>query len=194
MEPPNCRLFLCARRTGGLACLEAALEAGDVASLLVVGEDAEMTLRELMPLAQAKGVAVLVEGDAPLARRLGADGVEVEGRRAFKAARDALGPDAIVGVRCRTRHDAMEAAEAGADYIGLPWNEVPSIDESLIAWWAGLFVVPCVALGPAEPGEARRLAEAGADFVMPSERMWGSAEAAREVVAATQAVIAGARP
>lgn len=192
MEPPNCRLFLCARRPGLLACLRAALEAGDVASLLIAeGEEQEMVARELIGPAQSHGVAVVIETDAALARKLGADGVQVADAAALRRARDLLGGEAAVGVAASSRHAAMEAGDAGADYLALPWTPGREAD-SLAAWWAGLFVVACVADGPAEPEAARRLAAAGVDFLSPPERMWDSPTAAREVVAATSAAIADA--
>lgn len=192
MEPPNCRLFLRAGRSASRDCLEAALSAGDVASLLIGEGVSESMARELLALAQPKGVAVLVETDAALARRLGADGVQAADATACQAARQALGPDAIVGVRCASKHEAMEAGEAGADYVALP-SGPGRPEESLAAWCAELFVIPCVAFDPAELDIARGLAAAGVDFVRPPERMWESPEAARKEVRETLAAIAGAR-
>ena len=197
MEPPNSRLFLRATGTADVACLAAAIEAADVASLLIVpdaqGEHgrAEGMARDLLTHAQEHGVAVVVAEDVALARRIRADGVEVGDIAAYREARQALGRDAIVGVRCVARHAAMEAAEAGADYVAFPSDPDPASEDSLIAWWSPLFTVPCVAADPAKPEEAAILARAGADFVRPSDRMWESPEAAREICAATASAMAG---
>lgn len=198
MEPPNSRLFLRATGSAEVACLAAAIEAADVASLLIVPEQGERGMgegmaRDLLTHAQEHGVAVLVADDPVLARRIRADGVEVGDAAACRAARQALGRDAIVGVRCAGRHAAMEAAEAGADYVAFPVEPERAAEDTLIAWWAGLFVIPCVAADPSEPERSRALARVGADFVRPSERMWESPAAAREVCAATAAAIEGVR-
>jgi thiamine-phosphate pyrophosphorylase len=192
MNSPRCQLYLRVpdRLEPGAArgCLAAALEAGDVAALLVRrgGSEEKLVnmLEVLAPLAQARNVAVVVAGAVELARRHGADGVEVTDRPAYDAARKGLGASAIVGADCGvSRHFAMEMAEAGADYVGLA-NGGEGGSE-LIAWWGELFEVPCVALDPVEPDEAGALAGLGADFVRPAEAMWDGPERARDIVSQT---------
>lgn len=170
-----------------------------MASLLIVPDGqgdlgkGERMARDLLTLAQEHGVAVVVADDLALARRIRADGVEVGDLGSYREARQALGRDAVVGVRCDGRHAAMEAAEAGADYVAFPSEPGRGPEDTLVAWWGPLFVVPCVVSDPREPEEVAALVRAGADFVRPSERMWSSPKAAREVCAATAAAIEGAR-
>ena len=189
MNSPRCQLYL--RVPEGIepetarGCLAAALEAGEIAALLVRRDGPEERLANMLevlaPLAQARNVAVVVAGPEELARRHGADGVEVTDRATYDAARKRLGASAIIGADCgANRHFAMEMAEAGADYVGLANGSDGGSD--LIAWWGELFEVPCVALDPVEPDEAGALASLGADFVRPAEAMWDSPERARDIV------------
>jgi thiamine-phosphate pyrophosphorylase len=170
MATPTCRLFLMtpASLDAALArdCLTAALSAGDVASLLVAEGPSQAALAEaLTELAQGRGVAVLIDGDVGLARKVKADGVMTGGGlEDYTTARAALGPDAIVGTKCASRHEAMEMAEAGADFIFLE-------DADLAAWWSEVSVVPCVAL---EGGTA--------EFGVPPMRMWESPELAKSTI------------
>ncbi len=106
------------------ADLEAALGAGDVGALQIrlkpAGDDqVRAAVRRLLPVAHAHGVAVILNDRPDLAAELGCDGVHVgDEDPAVDAARRILGPDAMIGATCRdSRHAAMEAAEAGADYV-----------------------------------------------------------------------------
>ena len=192
MNLPSCQIYLRvpdgAEPEAARACLAAALEAGEVAALLV-RQDAQEDrtagmLEALRTLAGERDVAVVLAGFDELARRLGADGVEVSDRAAYDAARRRLGGSAIVGADCGTsRHFAMEIAEVGADYIGFANDAEGGLD--LIQWWGELFEVPCVALDPVEPGQAGELARLGADFVRPAEVMWTTPAAAREIMSET---------
>ena len=192
MNLPSCRIYLRvpdgAEPEGARDCLAAALEAGEVAALLVRQDEQEdrtvAMLEALRALAQENNVAVILAGSDELAQRLGADGVEVSDRAAYDVARGRLGGSAIVGADCGTsRHFAMEAAEAGADYVGFANGAEGGLD--LVQWWGELFEVPCVALDPVEPGQAGELARLGADFVRPAEAMWTSPAAAREIMSET---------
>ena len=131
----------------------------------------------LVEAAQGLQIAVVVGGDARLARTLKADGVHLPWSKHlaedYEAAREVVGGRAIVGVHAgKSRHEAMSLAEAGADYIGfgLP-AEVKDRDAGrarrleLVAWWAEIFTVPCVAFDVDRPEDAAELAAAGADFV-----------------------------
>lgn len=192
MNSPRCQLYLRVpdhlEPGAARGCLEAALEVGDIAALLVRRAGPEVNLVNMLealgPLAQARNVAVVVAGPDELASRHGADGVEVIDRPAYDAARKRLGASAIVGADCRaSRHFAMEMAEAGADYVGLANGGEGGSD--LVAWWCELFEVPCVALDPVEPDEAGALAVLGADFVRPAEAMWDTPDLARDIVLKT---------
>lgn len=135
------------------------------------------SLTSIVKAAQGKGVAVLVENDAELAKALAADGVHLTWRKdpleQFEAARQALGPDRIVGADVgRSRHDAMEVGEAGADYVafGIPAHvedRATALERQLdlVSWWVQLFEVPVVAFDASGPDDVDALAKAGADFI-----------------------------
>jgi thiamine-phosphate pyrophosphorylase len=181
----RCRLYLKlpARPSAALeAELGPALAAADVACVLLCGDDApadEGHFASIIELVQRHGVACLIDQDAELAARLGADGVHIDAdAQAYAQARAALGKDASIGVHCGlSRHDAMRLAEAGADYVafgqvaGSLGNAFDQC-EALIAWWSEIFVVPCVAWDVDEADAARALAASGADFIAPSVRIF----------------------
>jgi thiamine-phosphate pyrophosphorylase len=173
------RLFLVAPEAPAdrlIACLEVACAAGDVASLLV-GAAAPP---ELVALAQARGVAVLANG-APLA---GADGVQVDAGEVADARRK-MGKDAIVGAMAgASRHLALEAAEAGADYVALSQTGPTLGGEPIVGWWSDLVEIPCVAFDPTEPADLDILLPQNPDFIRPSDAMWESAEEAHRIITA----------
>jgi thiamine-phosphate pyrophosphorylase len=148
-------------------CLAAAMMAGDVAALLIAAGPSQAVLAETLAApVQAGGAAVLIEGDVGLARKVKADGVMTGGSlEDYATARAALGADAIVGAACASRHEAMEAAEAGADFVFLA-------DAVLARWWSEVAVVPCVAMTGGE----------NAEFRVPPARMWESPELAKNVI------------
>jgi thiamine-phosphate pyrophosphorylase len=171
---------------GGLAPddLARALDAGAVACVLLRAAGAsEAELRAaaeaLRPVAHARDVAFLVEDRIALARETGCDGVHLSsGGGTVGAARQALGAEAIVGIQCgASRHAAMLAAEAGADYVafdggaGERWWQAAAEPE-LIAWWQEIMTTPCVAIAGDDPRTAERLAAAGADFVAVGAAVW----------------------
>lgn len=157
--------------------LSAVLAATTVPSVLLVppaGESLDRSAtRPLVELAQSKGAAALLFDTPDLARQLRADGVHLpDGKdlsNRYHAARKALGGSRIVGVHVSSRHDAMVLGEAGADYIAFgrsfPSQEARERQRELIAWWAELFELPCVALNADSVEEAAFLARSGADFV-----------------------------
>ena len=191
-EPDNvrCRLFLVAPPQLDsdrlVPLLEAAFDAGDVASLLLCNsgsaEPLEETVRAAMQIAYARNVALLVADDADLAVRSGADGVHVTGGLdAYRAARATVGPERIAGALCRNgKHLAMELGEAGADYLA--FEDGAAGTDSLLAWWAEIFEVPCLAATPTDLALAGVLARAGVDFIRPEDAMWGSSQRAAEAV------------
>jgi thiamine-phosphate pyrophosphorylase len=186
--------------------LAAAFAAADLASVLILPParrplDAAAA-RPLIELAQRRGAAALVAGDARLARSLGADGVHLgalaaDPGDAYQAARAILGQNGIVGVEPGiSRHDAMMLAEAGADYVafGAPAqlkdrDKARARRDELATWWAEIFQVPCVALDVETAQGAEALAGAGVDFVGLSLPAGQSAAAARELVAAIAAAV-----
>ncbi len=180
------------------AQLAAALAAGDVAAVLLRLSDADERTqinraKALGPIVQDKGAALLIAGHADLVARAGADGAHVTGMPAFTAALERLKPERIVGVGgLATRHDAMVAAEGGADYVmfGEPdaSGERPAFDAiaERVAWWAEVFEIPCVGFA-ASMDEIAPLVAAGADFVALGDWLWRDPSA----IAATLARAAG---
>lgn len=174
--------------------LAAALEAGDVAAVLLrLAEAGERELinvaKALIPVAQHKDVALLLDGHVDLVARAGADGAHVTGMADFAAAFEILKPDRIVGVGgLATRHDAMSAAEAGADYVmfGEPDfdGERPAFAaiEERVAWWAEVFEAPCVGYA-ADIEEVAALVKAGADFIALGDWIWRDSAAVAATIA-----------
>jgi len=139
----------------------------------------------LMPIVQAANAAFIVNDRADLAKRLGADGVHVgQEDTPYAEARALMGPKGIVGVTCHdSRHLAMEAAEAGADYVAFgaffetsTKQAKTKADPSILTWWQEMMNAPCVAIGGITPDNARGLAEAGADFLAVSSGVWDHPE------------------
>ena len=141
----------------------------------------------LQEICKARDVGFVVNDDVALARRLKADGVHLgQGDGDVREAREELGRDVQIGVTCHaSRHLAMEAGEAGADYVAFgaffpsatkASDHRPETD--IIEWWSGLFEIPCVAIGGITPDNCRALVEAGADFLAVSHAVWGGDEVA----------------
>ncbi len=164
----------------------AALAAGDVASALArlaPGADPKRVVGPLLEIAAAHDAALLVEGDARLAARLGADGVHVEGPQVAEAVESLKKQFAVGAGGLRLRDDAMTAAEAGADYVmfGEPGASL-SLEATLerVRWWAEIFETPCVAYAD-KLEDVAALADAGADFVALGGAVWDAANPAEAV-------------
>lgn len=181
-----------------LPAYESALEGGDVACVqlrLKDAPDAEVlaAAKTLAPLAQERGVAFLLNDRPDLAKACGADGVHVGQKDTpYPEARALLGPEAIIGVTCHaSRHLAMEAGEAGADYVAFgaffPTETKVTehtADPDILAWWSALFEVPCVAIGGITVDNCGPLLARGADFLAVSGGVWHHAHGPGEAVAA----------
>jgi len=179
---PAPRLYLVApQEPAGLAeRLAEALDAADVAAVLLRLPQGDERARidhakALAPTVQNKGAALLLDGHADLAVRAGADGAHLGGVEALTAALPMLKPAHIAGCgRLTTRHDAMLAGEAGADYVMFGEPDATGCRPSFnavaerVAWWAELFEIPCVGFA-ASLDEVEPLAAAGADFVAVGE-------------------------
>lgn len=166
--------------------LRRALDGGDVACLQLrlkgVSDDGIRRATEiLMPIAQKADVAFILNDRPDLAAELRCDGVHVgQDDASYAQARAAVGRNAIVGVTCHnSRHLAMEAGEAGADYVAFgaffpTQTKEPKTQAEieLIQWWAEMMTVPCVAIGGITVENARPLVEAGADFLAVSAGVW----------------------
>lgn len=176
------------------------LSAGDVACVLLRlaardEADAKRIVRSVVEVAERQEVATLVEAAPHLAARAGADGAHVRGvGTPLREALDSLKPERIVGCGgLKLRDDAMQAGEAGVDYVMFgepaPDGWVPPLEDTVerVAWWAQIFNVPCVAYA-ARVDDVAELVAAGADFVALGEWVWnderGAAAAVREAQAA----------
>jgi thiamine-phosphate pyrophosphorylase len=209
MSPPICRLYLITPpRIDDLAAfghvLAQALDAGDVAALQIRLKDVDdeviaAAVDALSPIAQARGVAVILNDRPDLAARLGCDGVHVgQDDMPYAQARKLVGPDRMVGVTCHdSRHLGMEAAEAGADYVAFgaffptATKDAPTRAEpEILTIWQETMEVPCVAIGGITVSTARELAKAGADFLAVSAGVWNHPEGPAAAVRAFNAEIA----
>ena len=149
-----------------------------------VAEDELTHLAEpLQRICADAGVAFIVNDSMELAKHIGADGVHLGQQDGdVQEARALLGPSAQIGKTCHdSRHLAMEAGEAGADYVAFgafyPTTTKPSHyrpDPSILTWWSTLFEIPCVAIGGITPDNAKPLVEAGADFLAVCQAVWGA--------------------
>jgi thiamine-phosphate pyrophosphorylase len=187
--------------------LARALDAGDVGALQIrlkdaPGDDAvRRAVDALRPVAQARGVAVILNDRADLALETGCDGAhlgQADGNHA--AARRLLGPERMLGITCHaSRHLAMEAGEAGADYVAFGAFFPTSTKETqhrpapeILEWWSGMFELPCVAIGGITAASCAPLVRAGADFLAVVGAVWGHPESAAAGVRAMNAAMAGA--
>jgi thiamine-phosphate pyrophosphorylase len=209
MAPPLCRLYvLTPPRLDDLAAfghvLAHALDAGDVAALQIrlkgVADDIVAAACDaLMPIAQSRGAAVILNDCPDLAARLGCDGVHIGQDDATLAeARRIVGPDRMVGVTCHNSlHLAMEAAEGGADYVAFGsffptvTKDAPTrCDPKILTGWQADMLVPCVAIGGITVDTARQIAAAGADFIAVSAGIWSFGDGPAAAVKAFNAEIA----
>lgn len=195
------RLYLVTPRDVDLAtfpaALAAALAAGDVASLLVDVDAPSDMIRQriaeiLTPIAQERGVAVLIRNDTRATGRAKADGIHVDtGPADLAAALESHHPARIVGVGgLATRHQAMEAGETEVDYVffgdlDLPETARPQTRAlELAEWWVPLFQPPAVILAGSDLAEIDLAVETGAEFVALRDAVWGHADGPAAAVAA----------
>lgn len=202
---PACRLYLITPPVipdldAFARALEAALGGGDVAALQIRLKDADdatvlAAVARLGPVARAHGVALILNDRPELAARSGCDGVHLgQGDAPVAEARRLMGPDAMIGVTCHdSRELAMDAAEAGADYVAFgaffPTATKATIyrpDPEILTIWQETVEIPCVAIGGITAANAGDLARAGADFVAVSAAVWqhpqGPALAVEEII------------
>jgi thiamine-phosphate pyrophosphorylase len=202
----SCRLYLVTPQRIELPAfadtLRRALSAGDVASLQlrlkdVPDDEIKRASEILMPITQARDVAFIVNDRPDLAKALGADGVHVgQDDASYAEARAIVGPNAIVGVTCHdSRHLAVEASEAGADYVAFgaffPTTTKDAKghpDFEIVRWWSDLMIVPQVAIGGITVDNANPLIEAGADFLAVSAGVWSHSQGPEAAVRAFNAL------
>lgn len=202
MDETRCRLYLITPPhlpdvAAFAVQLEDALSAGDVACLQlrlkdVSDRDVLNAAKALRPICEAHDVALIINDRPDLAIKAGADGVHIgQDDETYEEARRIMGEGRIVGVTCHaSRHLAMEAADAGADYVAFgaffdtTTKEPKSrADTEILSWWSEMMMTPCVAIGGITVENAEPLVLAGADFLAVSGGVWahtgGSAAAVK---------------
>lgn len=166
--------------------LARAFDGGDVAAFQLrlknIDEHAIARAAEpLQKLCAEREVAFIVNDSIALAKRLGADGVHLgQDDGDPREARDILGREAQIGVTCHnSRHLAMEAGEAGADYVAFGafyqtgTKDVEYFAEiDILEWWTLLSPIPSVAIGGIDTSNLAPIVRAGADFVAVSGAVW----------------------
>jgi len=205
----DCRLYLITPpRLDDLAAfgrtLAQALDAGEVAALQIRLKDTPddivaAAVDALSPVAQARGVAVILNDRPDLAHKLGCDGVHVgQDDMSCAQARKIMGKQAMIGVTCHdSRHLAMEAAEAGADYVAFgaffptkTKDASTRAEPEVLTIWQETMEIPCVAIGGITVETAAGLAQAGADFLAVSAGIWAHPDGPAAAVKAFEAEIA----
>ncbi len=180
--------------------LAAALDAGDVACVQLrlkdVDDDAIRRAAEaLRPIAQERDVAFIMNDRPDLALETGSDGVHVgQEDTSYAEARKLLGAGRIIGVTCyNSRHLAIEAAEAGADYVAFggffrsttkDTRRIAGNDPEILRWWSEMMTVPSCAIGGITQENCGVLVEAGADFLAVIAAVWSYPEGPAEAVKA----------
>ncbi|MBE0531511.1 MAG: thiamine phosphate synthase [Rhodospirillales bacterium] len=210
MPASACRLYLVTPPRVELPAfadaLSAAVDADDVACLQIrlkdVDDDEIRRISQvLVPIAQARDVAVLMNDRPDLAAETGCDGVHIgQDDATYAEARRAVGANGIVGVTCHnSRHLAVEAGEAGADYVAFgaffPTGTKiakTAADPSILEWWSDIATLPCVAIGGITVENCPALVRAGADFLAVVGGVWNHAEGPAAAVRAFNRAIAEA--
>ena len=209
MTSPACRLYLITPpRIDDLAAfgrlLAAALEAGDVGAIQLRLKDVdeaavEAAVRALRPVIGVRDIPLILNDRPDLAARFHCDGVHIgQQDGTYANARRAVGPNRIVGVTCHdSRHLAIDASEAGADYVAFgaffattTKDAATRADVEILEIWQEMMVTPCVAIGGITPDNCRPLVIAGADFIAASSAVWTHPEGPGAAVAAFNAEIA----
>jgi thiamine-phosphate pyrophosphorylase len=203
---PGCQLYLISPDRYDPAFperLKAAFDGGPVAAfqLRLKGASDMEVLRAaaaVKPICEAYGVALILNDSAELAKQAGADGVHLgQSDGSVAEARKLLGREAQIGVTCHdSRHLAMEAAEAGADYVAFgaffPTTTKATThrpEPSLLSWWTTISGTPCVAIGGITAANAAPLVSAGADFLAVSAAVWAHPQGPKAGVAAFATVL-----
>lgn len=157
-----------------IACVRLSLTADDEDTMSRAAD-------QCREVAHARDVPLIIERHIQLVERLGLDGVHLtDGSRAVRDTRKALGADAIIGAYCGgSRHDGMNAGEAGVDYVSFgPLGETGLGDgtvaeHDVFAWWSQMIEVPVVAEGALDVGLIEKFAPV-ADFFAIGPEIWRS--------------------
>lgn len=193
-DRPRPRLYLVTPAEADIQALKfdllAAFDSAEIAAVLMrLPDDDERALinrvKAIAPAVQKADVALILDGHPQIVARSGADGAHLTGLVAFGESVGSLKPDRIAGIGgLETRHDAMVAAEAGADYVMFGDNVRPSLEALIerVSWWADVFEIPCVAYATAL-GEIAQLVDAGADFIAVGDAVFADPRGIAQAVA-----------
>ena len=182
---------------GDVACLQLRLKTSDHETIDEAATRAVATLA--VPIAQERGVVILINDSPEIALETGADGVHLgHTDMPVKEARALIGPDAIIGATCRdSRHKAMLAGELGADYVAFGafyptqtkvTDAKPTLE--LLEYWQADMIIPCVAIGGITPENASPLVKAGADFIAVVTGVWDHKDGPEAAIVAYNKVLA----
>jgi thiamine-phosphate pyrophosphorylase len=208
-QRPRQRLYLVTPQLDDTAAfvrdLDAVLATADIAAVLLRLADADERIlfdraKAVASIVQRRDIALLLDGRPEIVGRADADGAHLTGIEALTAALPALKPDRIAGAGgLRSRHDAMLAAEAHADYVMFGEQDrrgnLPPREAVLerVTWWAGLVEVPCIGYA-ASADDVPALAQAGADFVALGDWLWTHPDGATAAVTAAANALAAPVP
>jgi thiamine-phosphate pyrophosphorylase len=171
---------------GGVDCVQLRLK--DISK-----DDILRAAEILAPVVRDRDVAFIMNDFPDLAHQSGCDGVHVgQQDGTYQAARDIVGPDAIVGVTCHDSRDlAIEAANQGADYVAFGAFFPTSTKTTkhhpppeILQAWSISTTVPSVAIGGITAENCGPLIEAGTDYLAVVSAVWdheqGPAAAVKE--------------
>jgi thiamine-phosphate pyrophosphorylase len=184
--PNRCRIVLLAGPETDPRHIEAALEGGDVASVMLFQQQADevsfQTLAEkIVPVIQQAGAAAIVAGDTRVAGRVQADGIHIEAGKAELA--DLIGrfqSKIMVGAGgAKTRGEALELGEERPDYLffgRFGYDAKPEPHPRNLAlgeWWAQMIEIPCIVMAGSDLASVVTVAATGAEFVALSSAVFG---------------------
>lgn len=186
---PSTQIYLITPKTIDLdtfpAQLSEAVAGGDIAALLIdcdAQHDSELQkiAQSLVPIAQAKDVAVVLRGDTRIAGRAKCDGLHLDGDldTLHDAVEDLSDRFMLGAIGSNKRHEAMERGESGIDYIMFGRLEAPEQESAypqsfeMADWWSSLFEVPAVLLAGRNIEECEPIAQAGIEFVGLRSAIW----------------------
>lgn len=200
--PDRCRIVLLAGPDIGADRMKAALEGGDVASVILFQGDAgEASFQEMaeriVPIVQAAGAAAIVAGDTRIAGRVRADGIHTEVGKAELA--ETIGrfqAKIMVGAGgAKSRDEALELGEERPDYLffgrfGYDAKPEPHPRNlSLGGWWAEMIEIPCIVMAGSDLDSASTVAATGAEFVALSAAVFGDGIDSRAAVRQANALL-----
>ena len=178
--------------------LAAVLDSTEIACvrLALAGKDEDMIQRAADAcrlVSHARDVAIVIENHMLMVQRLGLDGVHLtDGARQVRYVRKELGSDAIVGSFCGiTRHEGMNAGEAGADYVAFgpigttPLGTGEQVEFDLFEWWSQVIEVPVIAEGALTRDLVAKFGPV-TDFFGIGEEIWAAedpTQALKELIA-----------